>query len=358
MSQTSIVQAPLRVPRSVGIHPGLLRGIEFDFTLIVVNAVWALLAGIAVVSNPTLFIPILVFDMWLLGYQHVVATYTRLVFDSESFGRYRFLASGLPVIVAVGTFGAAWSIGPWIVASTYLYWQWFHYTRQSYGISRMYLRKIDAVPDRHDPILFGVTYLLPLWGILRRSAQQPPTFLSLELVTIPVPSPVLFAVAVAAIACLVLWVPREIAAIRRDARRIPYAAYMVSHVVIFATGYLLIENIDTGWLVLNIWHNLQYLLVVWMHNTNRFKSGIDPHHRFLSTISQPQNVRKYIAVCLLASTLLYVSIQMGLGLLSSQVLSLSFAVYMTINFHHYIVDAIIWRRKRLAPSPRPEPLPV
>ena len=164
MSHISVVQAPLRMPREIATRPGLLRGVAFDSTLIAANTAWALLAGVAVVNNPALFIPILVFDIWLLGYQHVVATYTRLVFDSESFARYRFLAAGLPVVVAVATFGAALSIGPWIVASTYLYWQWFHYTRQSYGIGRMYLRKIDAVPVGHDPVLFGVTYLAAALG--------------------------------------------------------------------------------------------------------------------------------------------------------------------------------------------------
>ena len=339
-------------------HSGFLRGLEFDFTLIAATAAWALLAGVAVVNNPALFLPILVLDVWLLGYQHVVATYTRLVFDSDSFARYRFLASGLPVLVAVATFGAAWAVGSWIVASTYLYWQWFHYTRQSYGISRMYLRKIGSVPTGHDPILFGVTYLLPLWGILRRSAQHPPTFLSLELVTVPVPAPLLFVAAGAALGCLALWIPREIAAVWRDSRRAPYACYMASHIAIFTTGYLLIDDINKGWLVLNIWHNVQYLLIVWMHNANRFKAGVDPRHRFLSTISQPQNVAMYVGVSLVASTLLYVSIQMGLELVTSSVLSLSFAVYMTINFHHYIVDAIIWRRRRVAPSVGQEPLPV
>jgi hypothetical protein len=327
-------------------------------TLVVVTAAWALMAGAAVVNNPALFLPLLFLDVWLLGYQHVVATYTRLVFDSDSFARHRFLASGLPVVVAAATFGAAWSVGPWIVASTYLYWQWFHYTRQSYGIGRMYLRKIGALPSGHDPVLFGVTYLLPLWGILRRSAQQPSTFLNLDLVTIPVPAPLLSAVAAAALACLAVWVPREIAAVWRDTRRAAYACYMASHVAIFTTGYLLIDDINSGWLVLNIWHNIQYLLVVWLHNSNRFKSGIDPRHHFLSTISQPQNVVKYVGISLLISTILFASIQMGLELVTSSVLSVSFAVYMTVNFHHYIVDTIIWRRKQVARAAAPEPLPV
>ena len=84
--------------RSGAIQQVLLRGVEFDIGLVVISAAWALLAGAAAVNDPRLFLPILVLDVWLLGYQHVVATYTRLVFDSESFAKYRFLAVGLPVL--------------------------------------------------------------------------------------------------------------------------------------------------------------------------------------------------------------------------------------------------------------------
>jgi hypothetical protein len=66
----------------------------------------------------------------------------------------------------------------------------------------------------------------------------------------------------------------------------------------------------------------------------------------------------YVGVSLLISTILFAAIQMGLELVTSSVLSVSFAVYMTVNFHHYVVDTIIWRRKQVAPAAGPDPLPV
>jgi len=98
--------------------------------------------------------------------------------------------------------------------------------------------------------------------------------------------------------------------------------------------------------VLNIWHNLQYVLIVWMFNANRFEKGIEPQRRFLSTISQPKNVVLYAGVCWALGTALYFNIDGVLGLFSQSVLPLSLLAYMTINFHHYVVDAIIWRRPR------------
>ena len=229
----------------------------------------------------------------------------------------------------------------------YLYWQWFHYTRQSYGISRMYLRKAGRTVPSTDLPTFGVIYVVPLLGILRRSVQNPDHFLGMQLSALPVPPQALLPVAVLAAASFLIWAVREAAAYARGDTDGLYACYVLSHVAVFTTGYLLIFDIDRGWLVLNIWHNAQYVLIVWMHNTNRFRDGVDPAHPFLSTISQRRHAPLYFAVCIGLATVLYLAVQHGLSLLASQMISASLAGYMIINFHHYIVDAIIWRRRRM-----------
>lgn len=336
------------VPIARSASAGWLRNPQFDFTLIVVVACWALAAGAAIVVNPALFWPILFLDVWLLGYTHVVSTFTRLAFDRESFRQHRLLLIPLPVVVAGCTIALAMFFGEWLVATVYLYAQWFHYTRQSYGISRMYLRKAAAIPASRDFVLDGVIYVLPLWGILRRSHQHPTSFLSLPIYTFPVPSAVLYVVGTVATISVVLWIAREARIFGRRRPDAPHSAYIASHIAIFAAGYLLIDDINTGWLVLNIWHNLQYMLIVWMFNANRFGKGVEPERRFLSTISQPRNVVLYALVCWAIGTALYFNIDGVLGLFSHTVLPLSLLAYMTINFHHYVVDAIIWRRPRRA----------
>jgi len=347
MSSEAPVSAPSRVP----VAPWL-RDPPFDLTFIGATAAWAIGAGAAVVLNPQLFLPILALDVWLLGYQHVVATFTRLVFDSESLRAHRALVIELPVIVAVCTIAVAWLVGPWIIATLYLYWQWFHYTRQSFGVSRMYLRKAQRTLPANDVATFGVIYLLPLWGILRRSHQHPARFLGLDIVCLPVPTPVLYVSAALALASVVLWVAREARLWSLGQQNSPYACYVLSHMAVFTAGYLLIDDINTGWLVLNIWHNAQYVLVVWMYNSNRFRRGVDPGHRFLSTISQQNNIALYFAVCVGLATVLYLSIQQGLSIFAGKVMGASLTAYMIINFHHYVVDAIVWRSRRSAASQR------
>ena len=79
--------------------PGWLRDRSFDLKFIVGIAALALLSGWVVVREPSLFPMILLADVWLLGYHHVVSTYTRLCFDLESFRTYRFLILWLPLLV-------------------------------------------------------------------------------------------------------------------------------------------------------------------------------------------------------------------------------------------------------------------
>ena len=69
---------------------GWLRGTAFDSIFIFGIAGVALLSGAAVLHEPKLFPAILVLDLWLLGYHHVVSTYTRLCFDRTSLQELSF----------------------------------------------------------------------------------------------------------------------------------------------------------------------------------------------------------------------------------------------------------------------------
>lgn len=323
------------------INFGWLRSPPFDITLIVGVAALALFTGGIVVLWPKLFVPVLVLDLWFLGYHHVVATFTRIAFDAESFKQYKFFVLWLPLIVAGVATLAVFVLGPWILASAYLYWQWFHYTRQSYGIARIYQLKGDPQRKRNDGL---VIYLLPLAGILYRSYQNPGTFLAMEFRCIPVAYWVFQVFFAAALAAIVYWIGHQLIDYRNGRFSLAYCLYMISHAAIFGVGYLAIKDINTGWLVLNIWHNAQYILFVWMYNNKRLKGGVDLRHRFLSTISQTKNQWLYYGVCLGISSIVYWGISKALGAHLVQSIPIAAVIiYQTLNFHHYVVDAIVWK---------------
>ena len=86
----------------------------------------------------------------------------------------------------------------------------------------------------------------------------------------------------------------------------------------------------------------QYIVFVWLFNNNRFKSGTNPKAKYLSMISQDHNAWRYFAVCFGLSTVIYLTISNVIAAL----LPLTIVIYQTINFHHYIVDGVIWKIRR------------
>lgn len=325
---------------------GWLRSARFDINFIVGTTALALVTGWAVVMDPSLFYPVLMLDIWLLGQHHVVSTYTRLCFCKEDLARHRFLVFYLPFIVLTSVLVAGFGVGWWLLGSTYFYWQWFHYTRQSWGVSQFYRRKAGGRADENDWATKLAFYLPPLWGILHRSWQAPTSFLGLDFKVLPVPGLVVEIAGIAAIAALSWWLILRVMSWLRGDFAVAHTLYMASHQIIFFTGYLLIDDVTYGWLVINIWHNAQYILFVWLQNNNRFKSGIEPLARSLSTLCQSKNVVRYFVVCLAISSIVYLAIKFSLVAIGDIGLPLFILVYQTINFHHYIVDSVIWRSKK------------
>jgi len=330
---------------------GWLRGAWFDSTYIFGTVALGLLCGSLVISNPQLFLPVFVLNGWLLGYHHVISTYTRLTFDAESFRQHRFLVLWLPFIVLGGVVALSAVFGVWILVSSYLYWQWWHYTRQSYGVSRIYARKAGI--SGKDRLTTLMVYAVPVTGILYRSYQAPRQFLFADVKVLPVPFWLVAVSGVFAIVIVGYWLGRQIDAWFNGKLDVAHSAYLCSHLLCFTVGYILISDINHGWLVVNVWHNSQYILTVWLFNHNRFKNEIDTRHRFLSYLSRRKNLASYFAVCLIISTAFYGALNLALSWVSPAVIAATSlpiiaVVYQAINFHHYIVDAVIWKvRKKI-----------
>lgn len=325
----------------------LLRPFVFDFWLIPGVLILSLSAGLLCVGDPALFPIVLFLDLWILGYHHVVSTYTRICFDLGSLKENKFFVFYLPFIVAIPCAALFISIGPWILSTIYLYWQWFHYTRQSYGISRIYARKSEALPQYEEKLTTVAMYSIPLLGILYRSWQAPEYFLGLPVKVLPVSFLVVQTVAALAASVLVLWFHSQWQQYKRGSFSKARFLYLMSHHLVFGVAYIVISSVDIGWLVVNIWHNAQYILIVWLFNNNRFKAGISEAEPFLSTISQSHNWIRYAIVCLGISTLMYLLLRQVTSDYASAV-PLAIVIYSVINFHHYVVDGVIWKVRKKA----------
>ncbi len=319
-----------------------LRSREFDLGFIGGTAALAVVAGAIVVARPELFGLVLVLDLWLLGYHHVISTFTRFLADRATLRHHIDLLTWWPIAIIGLVAALGFGIGPWTLVTIYLYWQWFHYLRQSWGVARAYERR-SGVSLPESPALFtAMFHALPLWGILHRSHQSPDEFLGVRVWTVPVPAAVVWAAGVAAMALVALGVHTRYQAWRRDELPVAHTLLLISHLVVFLSGYILIDDIDAGWLTINIWHNAQYIAFVWHVNNRQASAAIRPG--LVQRLSGNGRVLPYLLVCLTASTAAYAFLGLTLAAAATPVIA-----YQAINFHHYVVDGSIWKARRPVP---------
>jgi hypothetical protein len=327
-----------------------LRGPAFDLGLIVGVFILALvLGGVASISFG-LFLGVLYLDFWLLAYPHVASTYTRIAFDRASARRHWFLLLGLPPLVFAATASVSWFGGVVALNTIYFCWQSWHYTRQSHGIARAYRRAALPGVRGHDRLSECVVFGFPVWGLLHRAHQRPEEFYASPIAQVDVPGPLVVAAGVFAIGALSLWTLRQLRPGRHATSGAGHALFVLSHVAITTISYLAISDITAGWLFINIWHNAQYLLFVWAQNARRFRGGREPARPFLSWLCQPAQRLHYAAICLALGGTFYFLLGLAADSMAWQTLPLVLICHQTVNFHHYIVDAVIWRSPRPAPA--------
>jgi hypothetical protein len=320
---------------------------SFDNTLLVAPIALGLLAAAVVTSNPALYAAVVLADLWFLGYHHVVSTYTRLGFSSQSLRQNRFLAVDLLVVIVLVTTALAFTAGAWAVASAFLYLQWFHYMRQGYGISRRYFRTTPAgqTAGARDRIADAVICAVPIYAIAHRSSTMGDMFLAMPVKTIVPPQALVTMLAVIAAAAVAAWFVRMGLRVASDTADLRYEGFILSHVMIFLCGYVWTADANVGWLAIDIWHTLQYVLVVWMVNVKKYGGRADANEPLLSRISQPGRPLTYFACCLLITTIVYLGLNGVTVLVMGGGLAATLGLYMGINFHHYVVDALIWKRR-------------
>lgn len=332
---------------------GYLNGPLYDHILIFGVLLLAVITGFLVQWKPSIIFTVLFADFWLLGHHHVISTFTKLAGTKQDRIDNKFLIYQLPFIVIALVFAIYQLFGAWVIVSIYFFWQWFHYTRQAYGISVFYNRKAGIQNTITPPVLdYIAIWAMPTWGLLHRCAQGSETFLFQPFWAPHVPSWVDVSVGAVVGILLSFWFATKIIDWSRgNLARSPFF-FTMSHHIIFFIGYIYNSDMTLGWLVANIWHNSQYILFVWLFNQNRFQNVVakeqSPIWHWLCQKS-PYRTLAYFAVCVGLTTILYNSLSMGIDIVSGgnavKFATLTIILYQTINFHHYIVDSLIWKAR-------------
>ncbi len=324
---------------------GWLWAPRFDLAFVGGVLALALALGAIATASPALFAAVLLADLWLLAYPHVASTFTRV-----DLRQHRFLLLGLPPLVLAATAGVAWAGGAIALNTVYFYWQSAHYTRQSDGIARAYRRATGAPAAGRDRWTDAVIYGFPLWGVIHRIEQRPTAFYGAPFLCPPLPPGLTTLVGAATLGALVVWAWRRALSLRAGEALLGGTLHVISHVVITAVAYFALADITSGWLFVNIWHNAQYLLFVWAANARRHAPGSagGPRAFGVAWLSQPRNVGWYALVCLAGSAVFYLLLGRTTAAMPQDVLPVVLVVHLAVNFHHYLVDAVIWRTPRPA----------
>ena len=143
-------------------------------------------ASIANISSE-LYELIFYINIFFLGYHHVISTYTRLGVSHLNSSETRFLTLVLPVIVVTLVVLCVFINSVWLISTIYLHWQWWHYTRQSEGVSKSISYKTKSKEKGGELFNRIVFYAVPIAAFSLMSARQPEMFLFMSVKTLPIP---------------------------------------------------------------------------------------------------------------------------------------------------------------------------
>lgn len=340
---------------SMKIRAAYLDGFIYDHVMIVGITMLAIASGLIVWADPSLFLPVLVLDLWFLGYHHVISTFTKLAGTKEDRAENKFFIYYLPFLVLGGVYGLYVAGGGiWPIVTVYFFWQWYHYTRQSYGISMFYRRKAK-VENSNTPVKLehAMIWMVPIWGLIHRCGQDFDTFIGQPFWTPDIPFELSYVAGTLSLLVVGAWLFTKILDLFEGKFVYAPILFVLSHNLIFYMAYVHMGDITYGWLIANVWHNAQYILFVWLFNQNRFKGEdkkeLSPVLYWLCQ-KTPYRTFMYFLASIVVTSIVYNLLGGSLSLISGDdavmLLALQVVVFQTLNFHHYIVDGYIWKARK------------
>lgn len=312
----------------------------FDYLLI--GGGLSLIVGLVAYANGLGFtrhgIPLIL----LLGnFAHFAASTVRLYTKPSAVKAWPFLTLGLP-FVTLAAFTALLIAGETAVKllfALFLVWSPFHYSAQTYGLSVMYAMRSGVTLGDVDKRLLRLACLLPFfWAVLRPQGGFGMALRHLGYVDFPVLEQMRVSVS-GALSTLSLATPLLVFAWLATSKRVRLPAISFMIIATNAIWWTLFNYINAFFWA-SVFHGVQYLAIAtYFHVRDRER--------------RPENRRGWIY---------HSSVFYGLSIVLAYVLfvlwpnfyeSFGFehrltaeAVVATINVHHFIVDAYIWKLRK------------
>lgn len=255
-------------------------------------------------SFPPSFNVLFLINIWVFSLPHTFSTFTRS--DRRS-GRSIGLTILLLSVFLVGIITALNISGMVALYSFYFYWQQFHYGKQNLGVA---MKETGSRSVFIDKIFYLGVVFLSLMGLFTGGAQS---FFGYVLY-----SPIDHGLSKVSLFLVIMLLTILYVFIRPKQR-----LHAVSHSFIFSFSYLYCEHFAVGWLIMNVFHNLQYL---------KFMNSFEKNKSF---ILWPigLTVILYLLQTHVVKGMILLSLPVGVGIM------------LAMNFTHYTLDAYIWKQK-------------
>jgi len=276
----------------------------------------------------------------LCNLAHFSASTVRLYTKPGAFQDFRFLTMALPLVtLAVLALAVkfAETAGSHLM-NLYLTWSPYHYAAQAYGLSVMYCYRSGVSLESRDRLLVRLACLAPfLYAFMRGPVAGIEWFVPATVLTHPAVAPVRSAL-VYGLGGVAVLMPVALAVrslFRGPALPVISLLVIVSNAV-WWTALLYVQAFG----VATVFHGAQYLAIVTIFHVR--DQAARPGNRHGASY----HALTFYLTCLAAAYLLfkawpYAFVAAGFGLAESALL-----VVATINIHHFIVDAYIWKLRR------------
>lgn len=306
---------------------------------------WSLHAGAGLLVLPVALIGRLAFDelytilmtvySLALGFPHVVATHLRLNLDEDCRSRFAWLSWKAPLVIAgiVAILVVALKWLPYVVFAWFALQTW-HANRQNYGIMRRYIRMAQSEPSALVNKTAGALIELFPWAPVLYACMWQDT--NYQGYTIAFPAlqwlvPLSAPLWTAAMVLLGVYLACEIREIR--AKRFVPGRFLccVAGSTVSILAWMVSDDLSWGYLVTSLWHSLQYVVYVQAFRSRPPEGA--------STAKLP--LLKYIGLLFGIGVILSILFR---GM-SYYVPAIFAVIHLSMNFHHYLSDTLIWRRQ-------------
>jgi hypothetical protein len=254
---------------------------------------------------PTSFNTLFLVNIWLFSLPHTFSTFSRS--DRRS-TKQIVLTILLILLFLVTTITVSNISGIVFLYSVYFYWQQFHYGKQNFGLS---VWSGTQAPNFIDKTFYLTIVGASLLGLL---SDGPQSFFGYALyfpITLTISKMAIFASMIAFTSVYIVYRPKQL-------------VHALSHTLIFSFAYMYCEHFALGWLLMNVFHNLQYL---------KFMKSYETKFSFLR-VPLLLTLGLYILQFHVFNGLIFLSLPLGLSLM------------MALNFTHYTLDGLIWKKAR------------